>query len=308
MTGQVDQPVRRNATSAVPATSKNARSRRSAGVLEGDGPPDDPFEARRARSERTQTSFRRKRRAPAAGRPWLAVPRPLQSLARRPIDSVVHEALAEVVPTNETNVGAADILGAPEAALASRLRACRRPRNRRKAAAPKRCGRYPGLPLTRLAPCFPSRACASRAFQLCRACALGAAALDGAFLLKGGLSPTTRTATALVAIRPRTATAPTATASTAAPGRTVEAPRLSLARHVYGDGSPVELRAVQILDGLLRLLVGFELDEPEAPGLASHSIGNNRDGAELTEFREGLAKLFFARRVAEIADVQFAVH
>lgn len=111
-------------------------------------------------------------------------------------------------------------------------------------------------------------------------------------------------ATATFAAEPATTTptAAAASATTAASGRT------PLTSDVYGDGPPVQGRAVQRLDGALGLFRRPVLDKAEASGLPRCSVDDDASRGDLTELGEGFLQLLVHRRVCQIAHIQPVSH
>src|SRR6266851_3514629 len=117
------------------------------------------------------------------------------------------------------------------------------------------------------------------------------------------------------AVRTAIAPTPAATATArpaAAAGSARSAPatgaRRPRVRDVHGDLAAVEVLAVQLGDGPLRLLGGRHLDEAEAPGLAGELVRDHGRRLHGPALGEVLSKGLTGRGIGQTTHVQFRSH
>jgi hypothetical protein len=104
------------------------------------------------------------------------------------------------------------------------------------------------------------------------------------------------------------ATAKAATAAAAAATAEAAAARFALLGDVHAKRPAVQIRAVQLRDGFLRVSVAGHHDESEATRTARLTVEHERCLGHLAHLREGPNDLFFARLERKIAHVQSIVH
>ena len=122
---------------------------------------------------------------------------------------------------------------------------------------------------------------------------------------------------AAAALRPRAAARAAGTAAATAAERPAEAaaaaaPEGALRplgrRLVDAQVAPAERRAVELLDGRRRRLVGRERDEGEAAGPAAHAVGRDHDLRDLSRLGEQLLQLLPRRVEAHVTDEDLRAH
>jgi hypothetical protein len=119
------------------------------------------------------------------------------------------------------------------------------------------------------------------------------------------------TATSAVSAAAAEAAAPATTTTAAAEAATPTATAAAagaLARDVDRNLTPIEHRAVEALDCFLTRARRCELDEPESSRLTRHAVENDARRNDLSEFREGFAKLLVHGGIGEITYVEPVAH
>src|SRR5688572_21457127 len=106
---------------------------------------------------------------------------------------------------------------------------------------------------------------------------------------------------AIAAATTGAARAPTAAAGPAPATTATRRPRV---RHVDGQLAAVQVLAVELRDGPLRLLGRGHLHEPEAPGLPGELVGDHRRRLDRAALGEVLAEGFARGRVREPTNVE----
>jgi hypothetical protein len=72
---------------------------------------------------------------------------------------------------------------------------------------------------------------------------------------------------------------------------------------VDGQGAPIELGAVQAIDGFLRLAAGTHLDEAETPRLARELVGNHTGGFHRAMLRKDFLQTVAGYRIWQTTDI-----
>src|SRR4051812_16567564 len=107
-------------------------------------------------------------------------------------------------------------------------------------------------------------------------------------------------ATAAAAVAAAAEAPPTAVAARA--GRRLRA------RLVHGEVAAAELMVVQLLDRVLRVLVGRHFDEREAAGAAGRLIAHHVDAVDRADRAKQRAEILVVGVVGKVADVELSCH
>src|SRR5688572_25311280 len=108
---------------------------------------------------------------------------------------------------------------------------------------------------------------------------------------------------------PRLAAPTTATAATAAAAEATAARACGhRLRLVDGQVPAAEVVVVELIDRLLRFLIGRHLDEPESARPAGGHVAHDLDALDGSASGEELLQVLLSRAVREVAHVKFSTH